>query len=451
MVLTMKLEGTSLKRDFMKFIIPSIIAQWVFALYTMVDGIFVAKGVSEVALTAVNISMPFVMGLYSISILFAVGTSTVVAISLGAKDKKRANEVFTQNIVLLTFLSLIITVLVLTNLDSIARFLGATDLTIDYVKDYIGTLAPFSVLLILAYSFETLIKTDGFPKKATIIVITGSLLNVVLDYFMVMKWNMGIGGAALATGLAHVVSISLYIMHFLSKKSTIKFVRFKLDLPLVWREFKNGLPSGITEMSTGVIIFLFNQAILYYLSEDALVSYTIISYVNSIIIMSMVGIAQGFQPLVSYYHGKGLMQKCRKLFQYGITATVIISTVFTGACFLFAKGIVSIFISPDMVNLRLYSVETLRIFVLSFLLAGYNIVISGYFTAVENPISATAISVCRSLVVLSICLFALTAIFKGAGIWWTPLLSEGLTLLLAIILVYRNRELFHSRKDSHPR
>ena len=451
MVIHMKLEGTSLKRDFMKFIVPSIIAQWVFALYSMVDGIFVAKGVSEVALTAVNISMPFVMGLYSISILFAVGTSTVVAISLGAKDKKRANEVFTQNIVLLTIFSVIITVLVLTNLDSIARFLGATDLTIDYVKDYIGTLAPFSVLLILAYSFETLIKTDGFPKKATIIVITGSLLNVVLDYFMVMEWNMGIGGAALATGLAHVASISLYIMHFLSKKSTIKFVRFKLDIPLVWREFKNGLPSGITEMSTGIIIFLFNQAILHYLSEDALVSYTIISYVNSIIIMSMVGIAQGFQPLVSYYYGKGMMQKCRKLFQYGITATVVISTVFTGVCILFAKGIVSIFISSDMVALRLYSVETLRIFVLSFLLAGYNIVIGGYFTAVENPISATAISVCRSLVLLSICLYVMTAIFKGSGIWWTPLLSEGLTLLLSIILVFKNKRLFQSRKDSHPR
>ncbi len=451
MVFNMKLEGTSLKRDFLKFIVPSIIAQWVFALYTMVDGIFVAKGVSEVALTAVNISMPFVMGLYSISILFAVGTSTVVAISLGAKDKKRANEVFTQNIVLLTIFSFIITALVLTNLDSIARFLGATDLTIDYVKDYIGTLAPFSVLLILAYSFETLLKTDGFPKKATVIVVTGSLLNVVLDYFMVMKWNMGISGAALATGLAHVVSISLYIMHFLSKKSTIKFVRFKLDLPLVWREFKNGLPSGITEMSTGVIIFLFNQAILRYLSEDALVSYTIISYVNSIIIMSMVGIAQGFQPLVSYYYGKGLIQRCRKLFKYGLAANIVISTLFTGACILFAKGIVSIFISADMVELRLYSIQTLRIFALSFLLAGYNIVISGYFTAVEHPISATIISLSRSLVVLSICLFTLTAIFNGSGIWWTPLLSEGFTLLFSIFLFFRNRKIFQSRKDSNPR
>ena len=109
----MRLEGKSLKSDFLRFIIPSIIAQWVFSLYTMVDGIFVARGVSEVALTAVNISMPFTTGLFSISILFAVGNSTIVAILLGQGEKERANEVFTQNVVLLCTLSVLITILVI--------------------------------------------------------------------------------------------------------------------------------------------------------------------------------------------------------------------------------------------------------------------------------------------------------------------------------------------------
>ena len=149
----MRLEGKSLKGDFIRFIIPSIVAQWVFALYTMVDGIFVARGVSEVALTAVNISMPYVMALFAISILFAVGTSTVVAIMLGEKNIKRANEVFTQNIVLLCILSIIVTVVVMLNLERFADFLGATAHNREYVLDYLGTLAPFSGLFILAYSW----------------------------------------------------------------------------------------------------------------------------------------------------------------------------------------------------------------------------------------------------------------------------------------------------------
>ena len=128
----MRLEGKSLKSDFLRFIIPSIIAQWVFSLYTMVDGIFVARGVSEVALTAVNISMPFTTGLFSISILFAVGNSTIVAILLGQGEKERANEVFTQNVVLLCTLSVLITILVIVFLEPIASFLGATDYILSY-------------------------------------------------------------------------------------------------------------------------------------------------------------------------------------------------------------------------------------------------------------------------------------------------------------------------------
>lgn len=437
----MRLEGNSLKGDFMRFIVPSIAAQWVFALYTMVDGIFVARGVSEVALTAVNIVMPYIMALYAISILFAVGTSTVVAIKLGEKDGRKANEVFTQNIVLLTIFSVVITVVVMLNLKPVAVFLGATDVNMKYVLEYLESIVPFSGLFILSYSFETLIKTDGYPKMATVIVTVGSVVNVILDYFMVMRWHRGIGGAALATGISHVLLIVLYLAHFCGKKGMIKFCRFKLDVPLVWREFKNGLSSGITELSTGLIIFLFNQAILKFLNEDALASYTIISYVNSIAAMTMVGIAQGYQPLISYYFGQKRIDKCRKLFRYGIAAVVVASIAFTGGCMLGANGIVSLFISPEMEELYAYSSQVLRIFALSFLIAGYNVVIGGYFTAVERPFEATGISVSRTILALIFSLAVLTDLFAGAGIWWSPLLAEGITLVLTMILLagYRKK------------
>ena len=128
----MELEGKSLKQDFVRFVIPSVVAQWVFALYTMVDGIFVAKGVSEVALTAINIAAPYIMALYAVSILFAVGTSTIVAIYMGAGRGQQANKVFTQNIVWLIGLSLVITGLMMWKLEDAALFLGATQLNKQY-------------------------------------------------------------------------------------------------------------------------------------------------------------------------------------------------------------------------------------------------------------------------------------------------------------------------------
>lgn len=431
----MKLEGKTLKGDFFKFIIPSIAAQWVFALYTMVDGIFVARGVSEVALTAVNISMPYIMALYAVSILFAVGTSTVVAIMLGEKKGKKANEVFTQNICLLTIFSILITVLVMLNLKHIAVFLGATDVNMKYVLDYLRGIVPFSGLFILSYSFETIIKTDGYPRMATAIVTAGSLMNVVLDYIMVMCLHMGIRGAALATGISHVALIIMYLLHFCGKKGVIKFTRFRLDLPLIWREIKNGIPSGITELSPGLIIFLFNQAIIHFLNEDALVSYTIISYVNSLAVMTMVGIAQGYQPLISYYFGKKQMHKCRRLLRYGILAVIVCSFAFTLVCMTGTERIVGLFLSSADSALIPYSVHVFRIFALSFLLAGYNVVIGAYFTAIEKPVAATIISLARGMVMLALSLLGMTALFGGAGIWWSPLVSEILSLVLTLIFL----------------
>lgn len=437
----MRLEGKSLRSDFLKFIIPSIVAQWVFTLYTMIDGIFVAKGVSETALTAVNISFPFVAALFSVSILFAVGTSTVVAILLGEKKEKRANEVFTQNIVVLIVLSAVVTAVVLIFLEPFARFLGATDSALPYVKEYIGTIAPFAVCFILSYSFEILIKTDGYPKLATIIVTAGAVANCILDYIFVMRLHWGVFGAAFATGLSQAFVIVFYLKHFLGKTGQLRFAKFRLDIPLIWRKFKNGLPSGVTEFSAGIIIFFFNQAILKYIGEDALVSYTIISYVNSIVVMSMAGVAQGSQPLISYYFGQKNMEKCRKLLRYAIMASIVISAVSFAACILGAEWIVALFVSPELTELRVYSVNVFRIFSISFLIAGFNVVVGGYFTAVEEPVSAIMISLGRGFVTLLLGLFILTAAVGGAGIWWAPTLSEIMCLMVTIGLfaAYKKR------------
>lgn len=154
----------------------------------------------------------------------------------------------------------------------------------------------------------------------------------------------------------------------------------------------------------------------------------------------MVGIAQGYQPLVSYYYGQKRTERCQKLKKYGIAATAVLSVIYTAACMIFAKQIVSLFVSEEMTGLMDYSITVLRIFSLSFLLAGYNVVIGGYFIAVEETFAATGISLSRSIVSLTVCLLILTMLFKGAGIWWTPLLSEAVTLIFTIIMLGRYKK-----------
>ena len=312
----MNLEGKSLSGTFIKYIIPSIVAQWVYILYTVVDGIFVARGVGEMALTAVNIITPFTLGMFSVSITMAVGASTIVAIKLGEKDEQGAKEVFSQNILLNVIVSVIVTALVLLNLDSFARFLGATELNMLYVTEYLRGLAPFAFSFILSYSFEMLVKTDGFPQIAVWVVTAGSALNIFLDWLLVIVFPFGVYGAAFATGVSNTVVIALYLIHFFGKKGTIKFSRFKWRWGYVGHIFKNGLSSGITDFSSGIIVFFFNRAIVEFLNEDALIAYTIVTYVQCLALYTMVGISQGYQPLIGYCFGAGETGKCRKLLRY---------------------------------------------------------------------------------------------------------------------------------------
>jgi Na+-driven multidrug efflux pump len=431
----MKLEGKSLKRDFFKFILPAVASQWVFALYTMVDGMFVARGVSETALAAVNISSPFVTGMFALSLTFAVGTSTIVALMFGQNKIREAREVFSQNMTVLTIVSLLITAAVLAGLKGFAGFLGATEVTMPYVKEYISTIAPFAVCFILSYSFEILISTDGYPALATIIVSLGVVLNCILDYLLVMVWHKGVSGAAFATGISQTVVIVFYLKHFLGKKGTIKFCRHPFRPGLIARELKNGFPSGITELSAGIITFVFNQAIIRFLNEDAIVSYSIIAYVNAIVVMSMVGVAQGCQPLISYYYGKGEREKCRRLLKYELCTVAAASVFAVGVCYLLADKIVGIFISPELEELSAYSAGVFRIFILSFLLAGYNVVAAGFFTAIEKSGTAVVISLGRGLVMLVVSMAVLTTLFGGKGIWWAAALSEALCLVVSIRLL----------------
>ncbi len=309
----MQLRECYLKQDFLRFMLASMAAQWVFALYTMVDGIFVAKGVSELALSAVNLASPYVNFLFSISLLFAVGVSTIAAMYMGQGKFNEANRAFSQILVVLAVISLVLTLAVMLWPDVLAVFLGAGENVQPLVEEYLLHVGPFSICFLMVYSFEVLVKTDGYPKLALFAVTFGCLLNCVLDYLFVFCFSMGVGGAAFATGLSQLVLIFIYLFHFLGRRATLHFVRFSFDWKIFLRSVKIGIPSGLTEWSAGLTTFLFNHAIMACLGEEAIISYTILAYVNTIVVMSMAGIAQGAQPMISYYLGAGRKNVCQRL------------------------------------------------------------------------------------------------------------------------------------------
>ena len=244
-------------------------------------------------------------------------------------------------------------------------------------------------------------------------------------------------GAAFATGLSQLLTCVIYLRHFLRGHNTFHFVKFKMD----WRIYKRLLPigvaDGVTELCNGVMIFLFNRVILRCLGDDGLVSYSIIAYVNTLIVNTMLGISQGSQPLVSYHYGKDDTAGYRKLLRYGFTAVAAMTAVIFAGVMLFAPQIAGIFVDAEKPWLVADTAGALRRYGLCYLLLGSNILMGGFLTAVERPVGAICISVGRGLAFQATALLALAFTVGGSAIWYAPLLSEAVCAGMAVWFLLR--------------
>ena len=278
----------SIKSRFIQYVLPSVAAMWVYTIYTMADGIFVARGVGEQALAAVNLCMPMINGAFSMGILFAVGASTRASICKGRGDTQESNRVFTIGAVTVAAIWLLTALTATLLLPQLARLLGADAETLPYVKGYLGIIVLFLPFYMTSYYLEVLAKADGFPKLAIKTSIAGALTNIVLDAIFVLLFHWGIESAAVATGLSQAMTFSIYLRHFLARTPLRKaavsaangtaadaplsapaaanpgftFVRVRWQPQAVVRFAKLGLADCVTELSIGLCIFVFNRTLI---------------------------------------------------------------------------------------------------------------------------------------------------------------------------------------------
>lgn len=432
MDLTLKSE---IKRKFFSYALPSVAAMWVYTIYTMVDGMFVARGVSTTALAAVNIAMPLINTAFALGILFAVGASTKASICKGQDNQKEASRIFTTSTVTVFCLAWIVVILAQLNLHRLALLLGATEGTIEYVEDYLRIIVCFVPCYMTSYNMEVLIKADGFPKKAIMTTCVGAFTNITLDYFFVMVFHWGIQGAAIATGISQVLTFTVFLSHFLSKKSYFKFVKIKWHIKEVLGFAKLGVADSVTEFSVGVIIFMFNNVLISVSGDRGVVIYTVIAYVSQLILMTMMGINQGMQPLVSFYHGRREKKTHRYILRIALFSAGIASVLSFAVGVLYPNPVVAVFIDPSLdMELYLAGVRAFKLFSGSFLPLGIVIILTGYFTALEKNKPAMAISMGRGLVFVTICLLLFAKLFGETGVWLSMGASETLALVLALVL-----------------
>ena len=423
----MLLSGKSLKHDFIRFVSATMASQVVFSLYSMVDGLMVSIGVNEYAMSAVNLAIPFTNALFSIAVLFAVGSSTLIAIFIAQEKRREANALFSQNFATLLTLGAVITALVLLFLEPFAYLLGADEITLDYVKQYILGIAPFSVCYLVSYNLEVLVKTDGYPRYALFTVIGGCLTNCVLDYIAIFHLDMGVFGAAVATGISQLVTCISYFVHFFSKKCTFRLCKFRFDPHLYARILPIGLSDGVTELCTGLMIFLFNRTVLKCIGTDGVVTYTVIAYVTTIVINLMVGISQGSQPLLSDAYSRGETGQVRQVLMMSILTALTLSVLMIVCFEVFAEPLVAVFNSehdPVMADL---ACQGMRLYFLGYLFAGFNIAGTGYLSAVGAAKWAMITSILRGVAAIVLCALVMAALFGMTGVWLAFCAAEAIT------------------------
>lgn len=428
-------------RQFIRYAAPSVVSLWVFSVYSLVDGMFVSWGVGPVAMAAVNIVVPFVNFLFAFAILFSVGASTLIAMELGRKKHEEANRIFSQNTVLIAAASIIIGVMGLLFSREIAIVLGAKGNTLKYAQQYLHYIMWFCPGFIVSYSLEVLTKTDGFPRLTILCTTASALCNCALDYLFVMVFHWGVPGAAIATGISQVFLAACYIIHFLKRKGRLSFVRFKPNLKVYRRIIPIGSADAIVELSNGAMVFMFNRAIMAISGERGVVIYTVAAYVNTIVLMTMTGISQGMQPLVSYNVGKGDSAACRRLFRCAIWSAAVLSVACFAAVQAFAPQISSLLIAkgdPDLINA---CAQALRLFSISFLFMGYNVACTGYLAASNRPAGSFAISISRGLALIAAGLAVLPLLLGETGVWLTPAAAEILCLGLTLSILFKKRRL----------
>lgn len=421
----------------------------VFSLYSMVDGFFVAKFVGEKALSAVNISMPFINLVFALGIIAAVGSQTLCGIFIGKEDYLKANKVFSFNMMTVSILSLILTAVFYIFREKIAVFLGATGDLYPYVMDYFGNIIYFVPFFMISYNMEILVKVDGFPRLAMKTVLTCGISNVVLDYLFVGVLGWGIKGAAFATGISQVISTLVYLVHFTVGKSNLEFVEVKFKLETLKNIFVLGIGDFVSEVGVGVIIFLYNFFIIKFLGTDEIATFSVISYLNQLVLMVFAGITQGIQPLLSFYYGQKDFKSCKKIFKNALIMVMANAIFFFVIFHIYSSNIFGLFLgeNPEQIS---YSVTAMMKFTYSFFIAGFNVLIAAICVSFIMPKYSILINVFRSILFIALALFVTTRI-NPEYIWFSSLISETLTFIFAMIfyvsLRARNRHIAKKLKQ----
>ncbi len=423
-----------------KFTIPTIVMMIFTSIYGVVDGIFVSNFVGSDSFAAVNLIMPALMIFGTLGFMIGTGGSALVSKTIGEGDIKKANRYFSMLLYILIIVSLILTIIAVVMVKPMSKLLGAEGEILQDCITYGTVLIIFLIPFVLQNCFQSFLIVAEKPTFGLVISIITGISNMILDWLFMYVLKQGVFGAALATGISQTIGGIVPLIYFIRpNRSKLKLVKTKIEWKAILQACVNGSSEMLTNLSLSLVNMLYNMQLMKYIGADGVVAYGIIMYVGFIFVGTYLGYSLGTAPIIGYHYGAGNTDELKNLLKKSIKLIGITSLIMTIIAEITSKILASIFVSYDIELLDM-TANAIRIFSISYLISGFNIFSSSFFTALNNGIVSGAISFLRTLLFQVAMIFILPAIWGVNGIWLAVVFAEILALIVSIIFLYINRE-----------
>lgn len=427
----------------LRFVFPSIIMMVFTSIYGIVDGLFVSNFAGKTAFASINLVMPFVMILGGIGFMIGTGGTALVSKVLGEGKKEKANEIFTMMIIFTLLLGTLLSVIGVVSMPWVADFLGATEEMMADCVLYGRIVTGFTVAFMLQNVFQSFLIAAEKPKLGLLATVLAGITNMALDAIFIIVFKWGVAGAAIATGLSQCVGGIFPLIYFLRKNSSLlRLTKTKLEIKPILNACGNGSSELMSNISSSVVSMIYNFQLMKYVGEDGVSAYGVLMYVQFIFVAIYIGYAIGCAPITGYHFGARNHNELKNMLRKSSFLSAVSGVVLTILAIALSSPLAKLFVGYDK---ELYELtrHAFRLFAYSFLLAGFNIFTSSFFTALNNGAVSAAISFMRTLIFQTSSVLILPIFLGVDGIWWAITVAEFFAFILSLIFLFAKRKKYN--------
>ena len=436
--MNIELSGHYGHRRIVRSVLPSIGMVLVTSIYSIVDGFFVANYAGKTGFAAINLTFPAIMMIGSLGLMIGSGGAALVAKIKGEGDRRMADRVFSMLVWFGLILGVVLGAVLAIAAPVVARWLGADEPMMDECVTYIRLNMIGMPGFVLQCAFQSFYMAAERPQLGTLMSVVAGITNILLDALLVWALGMGVAGAALATSAGCLVGGLFPVFYFASRRNrgTLRIVPTRFTWPHIGKACTNGLSEYVGSISMNIVTMCYNLQLMRYLGEDGVSAYGVVMYIAFIFAAVFIGYNIGITPIIGYHYGAGDVGEQRSLLRKSLAIIGVLGVLMALTAELFAGPLAKVFVGYDE-GLTALTIKAMRLYMLAFLISGWNMFVSALFTGLNNGGVSAAAAFTRTLVFELACVWILPALLGINGIWLSWPIAEVLSLLLSAFLVIR--------------